>query len=810
MRSLAAGAAFVAGAILLCSLPAAAQEDVKVDAVLSATRIGLGESTVLQISIETRGAAADAIAIPDLPPGLEVTGSQDFNQLQVSFPGSRSRLIRRDVILRAHVPGDFIIPAVTVRVGRETFRTEALSLFVEPRRRAGGNAPPPDDGAEIRLRAWLEPDTVYVGQQLMFNAEAAFPRDLRQRQSRPATYEAPTPSNFWIQDLPDAVSAGMRSVNGEVFETQTFRRAYFPLQPGRYTFPPARLVYEIRRGFLFAPESRELVSDSMRVVVLPVPAAGRPASFNGAVGRFSVQAELQPRTVPAGEAATLTVEVEGAGNVKALPAPRLALLDGVEVYPPSEESRLTVTGDEVAGVKRFTWVLVPEATGRVEIPALEYAYFDPARGAFQVSRTPPLALRVTAARASGSRTLADTAIRGLAARPTPPRFAWVRSPLFALTQLVPLVILAGVVLLRRGDAADGWRARRRIRDARAGAFDALRRAAGSAESDRVFFGDLAAALRGAIADVLGEHELRGSPREALIAALQRHHAPADTVDALDRLFARIDRARFASSSAPPAERSALVADARRLMDAIDAAVTSARRRRPSAVGVVLLLAFVPGIAAAQSTTEFRTGVTAFAQADYDQAIRAFADHLSANALDANGWYNLGNAYLRSGRAGHAVWAWLRAAELEPRRDDVRHNLSAIGADAALAALPSRLTLSADEALLGISALWWIAALGTAVLLAARRAGSAWFVGGAATIALAIAALALPPLLRGPTAITLQDRAELLGGPSIKAENIATLVAGEPVRIRERREGWIRVETAEGREGWIEAEFVVEL
>ncbi|MGH7504083.1 MAG: BatD family protein, partial [Longimicrobiales bacterium] len=342
--------------LLVLSLGAAAQDPVEVGATLRSMRVHVGESTVLQISVETRGSNPADIRMPELPAALEVGSTQDFSQLKISYPGGRSRLLRRDVVLVPRAAGEYHIGPVAVQVAGRTYRTEPVTLLVLPARtgdaRAGGST-------EVRLRAWLAPDTAYIGQQVLLHAEALFPEDLRLRQTRPASYDAPTPPNFWNQDLPESVSLGLRSINGEVFESQTFRRAYFPMAAGSYTLAPARLIYEVRRGFLYAPENRELASDSLRLTVLPLPADGRPDSFTGAVGRFTVRAELQPSQLAVGDAATLTVEVRGKGNVKALPPPRLPELRAVEVYPPSEDARSETADGVIRGLKRFSWVLIP-------------------------------------------------------------------------------------------------------------------------------------------------------------------------------------------------------------------------------------------------------------------------------------------------------------------------------------------------------------------------------------------------------------------------------------------------------------------
>jgi hypothetical protein len=789
-----------------------AQADVKVDAKLNADRIAVGESVALQVSIETRGEGADQISTPSIPPGLELTGTHEYSSLQVAYPGGRSRLIRRDHIIRAHLPGEYTIPSFTVTVSGRTHRTRSLSLTVEPRRSSGPGRPGATPGAdEVLLRAWLQPDTVFVGQQVTLSAEALFPRDLRQRQSRPAAYEAPTPPNFWIQDIPDAVTTGVRSLNGVPYETQTFRRVYFPLSAGAYALPPARLVYEIRRGFLYAPESRELVSDSMRVVVRAIPEEGRPASYTGAVGRYTVRAKLEPDAVAEGEAATLTVEIEGRGNVKALPAPHLPELNGIEVYPPSEDSRLEASEDQLGGVKRFTWVLVAGSPGRVELPAIEYGFFDPERRQFDVARASPLALRVSAARARLARTGADTALRPLARAPAARPTYWTRSPMFAALQAVPLLALFAALLLNRnGENLRGRRLRRRLRSARAEDFEALRRAAASAESDPVFFSDFAAAIRVALADLLEDTALRTASRETIVWRVRERGASPEAVRALDTLFQSIDHARFARTPATAVERAAMVALAKRVVDQIDQELWPSRSRAPVAGAVLMCCLFVAPQAAHASNDPFAAGVAAYEQQSYAEAAEGFAEYLRGHAYDANGWYNLGNAYLRTGHRGHAVWAWLKTLELQPRHAAARHNLLVADADAALATLPPTFTLSVDEAILAITALWWIGGLTVAVLLAHRRRGAGIIAGVAITLAMTIALLTMPLIMGGPSAVALQESTPLLAGPTPKAEPLASLDAAVPVQILERRGEWWRVRSRDGREGWVESFLFAEV
>lgn len=800
----------LASLVVACAggAPLFAQE-VKVEAKLSAPRISVGEVTVLQVSIETGGDNADPVGTPRLPRGLEITGSQEFSQLQTDLRNGRSRLIRRDIIIRAHLPGDYVIPSLAVRVRGITHHTPELLLHVSPRPTARPRFVSGRD--EVMLRAWLEPDTVYVGEQVLLNAEALFPRDLRRRQSRPASYEAPTPANFWIQDLPDAISTGIRSVNGTMYETQTFRRVYFPLTAGTHTIPPARLVYEIRRGFLYAPESRELVSDSLHVVVRPLPETGRPASFTGAVGRYTMAARLEPERVGQGEAATLTIEIRGVGNVKALPPPGLPELGGFEVFSPTEESRIENSEDEIGGTKRFLWVLIPQQSGRLEVPPINYGFFDPVKREYRVVRSDPLELSVLPERGVGSASGSGTSLHYIAFEPGNNYLGWVRSPLFAALQTVPLLALLGAAMVHRGrNGRRSRRSRRQLRAAIEAGFNALTRAVKSDDPDRVFFADFATIVREALADLLARPDLRTAARETIIQALREPGASDETVAALDTLLQRIDHARFASVTTMSGKRATMLDDARRVLDDIAREVWPEPANGGNTVAM-LMLCLVPAVAHAQWVTKaFESGVVAFQQERYADAASSFTDHVQKQRRDANGWYNLGNSYLRMERRGHAVWAWLRAVDIQPRHISARHNLSAVAPQDAIEKLPPIYTLSPDEAMLAIAAIWWYAGISLAGSIVRRRRPGLVRLACAIALALAAAAAALYPILPGPTAVALEKNSPLLAGPSLKADQLAILEDGTPVTILERRNAWWRVRSASRHEGWVEAALFAEV
>lgn len=168
---------------------------------------------------------------------------------------------------------------------------------------------------------------------------------------------------------------------------------------GSYTFGPALLKgMAVRQSSSDAqPEGKEIVcfAESLVIQVKDAPLAGRPSSFCGGVGQFSVRAEAVPKELYVGDPLTLALHVDGEGFWDNLLPPKIGqypeLAEHFTVYDDK------VTSEQRAQGKTFRYALrVRTATVR-EIPPLPFAYFDPKTRRYVVIHTPSLPLSVKAA-----------------------------------------------------------------------------------------------------------------------------------------------------------------------------------------------------------------------------------------------------------------------------------------------------------------------------------------------------------------------------------------------------------------------------
>ncbi len=295
----------------------------------------------------------------------------------------------------------------------------------------------------------------------------------------------------------------------------------------------------------------------LSINVRPLPTDGQPAFFNGAVGRFKVEAIANPTRAAVGDPITITYTVTALDDAD--------VLDGVQAPPfasieelsksfriPSDPPPGTVNGRR----KVFTQTFRPLSDKVHEIPAIPFASFDPSTSSYRVVASEPIKLEISGAeRMNRSQIVGATAPEeapaaaplkalagGLLAN-APPSAALLRDDRvtigtgIALAAVLPPSLCLVLAIRRRVEE------RRRADPARLRAAGAAKVAlaglANGATPDAIL-----AALTGYIADrctLPDGHRTRGDA----VAALRERDVPPDLVDAVDRLLGACERARYA-------------------------------------------------------------------------------------------------------------------------------------------------------------------------------------------------------------------------------------------------------------------------
>ena len=234
----------------------------------------------------------------------------------------------------------------------------------------------------------------------------------------------PSLNGFSVYDMidPSDDRVSVEKINGKNFSVHIIRKTQLiPLQAGDVTLDPVELdnnIYFIKtdaasskkpgQGFsdlldkLFEPEingtpfTQHLVLESKPVIVhvKPLPEAGKPADFNGAVGKYSIAASLDSKKVDTGDASILTVSVKGTGNLPVINAPVINWPQNMESYEASSKENIDKTVAPLSGSKTYSYSFICTKPGKYILPPVKLSYFDPASRTYKTIASDPLNLDV--------------------------------------------------------------------------------------------------------------------------------------------------------------------------------------------------------------------------------------------------------------------------------------------------------------------------------------------------------------------------------------------------------------------------------
>lgn len=133
-------------------------------------------------------------------------------------------------------------------------------------------------------------------------------------------------------------------------------------------------------------------SIDIRVKQLPQP---EPDNFTRLVGLFNLSTRLSDESIKMGESTTLTIHLQGKGNIKDAQLPDSLPLENFKIYSDKPVSELIKKTTGVEGDKTFKKALVPLHAGTLEIPSFSLTYFNPDTERYAQLTTQPMTVHVS-------------------------------------------------------------------------------------------------------------------------------------------------------------------------------------------------------------------------------------------------------------------------------------------------------------------------------------------------------------------------------------------------------------------------------
>jgi hypothetical protein len=534
-----------------------------------------GEESAYTVTVT--GTATESLrGAPPQVPGLSIGANASSSRRVNVVNGRVASSISYSWPVTAAREGSYTIPAYEVEVGGERCTVPAATLRVA---KAGAEM----DGAfAVELTA---PETMYPGQVVEGTLTLALRGDLRLADS----FSTKFGGDGLVADPlnPQLARQGSQQRSGATYGTVVIPVRITALNsPGQRVLScdaASRIVVpgQGRRTALFDDDFGSMMSlpdpfDSLSaktraitghgeaaVTVLPLP-PGRPASFAGAVGKFTLSASAAAREAKVGEPVEITAVVSGRGDLNSLEPPSFAASPEWKSYPPASEVK-TEDPLGLTGTKTFKFLATPLRPGKLDIPVLAFSYLDPDTGKYVELNAAPGSVTATGEALAAPAPARDEA----PAKPKSPFHAieLLDSPalpsallppqknrLFLAVQGLALLLFAGLIgmpLVRKGRAGGAQERRRAALLRQSAACRKKALAAVKRNDPALFFAEATQCLRLAYC---AKHPER-LPQTVSAADIAQSLEPEEEAlaRAASRIFTGADALKYAGVSVPVAE-----------------------------------------------------------------------------------------------------------------------------------------------------------------------------------------------------------------------------------------------------------------
>ena len=403
---------YIAAIVLLVCSTLSAQ--VQFEARVSKTTLGLNERLRIDFMMNVDG---DNFVQPSFDGFRIIAGpSQQVSQSWVNGRSSFEKAY--SYFLVPNQKGTFVIKSAAIEYNGQIYKTAPIKITVtaateQPR---DPNDPQISGDENLYLVADVSKTNPYLNEPVTVVYKLYFANI---GITNLGETSKPKYNDFWSQNIE------IKQLVAEegIFKGQNFRYIVlkkvilYPQKSGRLKIEPLSLTVDVqlptnRRdmfGRMLLTETTKRVSAGAKTInVKPLPEAGKPDDFTGAVGNFDFKVTPSKTNLKHGESLDLVVSVTGKGNLKLFSLPKPVVPNALEMYDAvhSEDISTPLTG--MAGKSVDSYAIIPQYKGNYPVKPMQFSYFDLSSGTYKTLRSPEIMIHVL----DGPSPVDSTATRG--------------------------------------------------------------------------------------------------------------------------------------------------------------------------------------------------------------------------------------------------------------------------------------------------------------------------------------------------------------------------------------------------------------
>ncbi len=367
--------------ILLSVSVASAQ--VQFEAKVSKKKLGINERLRVDFQMNQDGDNFN-------PPSFEyftVVGGPNQSVSNSWVNGKRSFEKTYSYYLAPKKQGTFTIYQATIEINGETYKTTPITVNVTKavdKPKDGNNA---DYIAteNIHLVAEVSKSNPYLNEAITVVYKLYVSPNTGVSNWR--EIDNPKFNDFWSQNIDiKGLKVQNGTYKGEDYRYVVLRKTVlYPQKTGKLNIEPLSLDITVdvptnRRdifgGRLMTQVHRTVSAGNRSINVRPLPEAGKPSDFTGAVGDFVFNVMTSKNELNATESLQAKIEVSGSGNLKLFELPKLNVPSSLEVYEPEHSENVRTNLNGMQGAISDSYTIVPQYKGKYPLPNISFSYFD--------------------------------------------------------------------------------------------------------------------------------------------------------------------------------------------------------------------------------------------------------------------------------------------------------------------------------------------------------------------------------------------------------------------------------------------------
>ncbi|MES2829913.1 MAG: BatD family protein [Bacteroidota bacterium] len=405
--------------------------DIQFVASASRTQVAVGE--IFEVTFTVNGQMQRFT--PPAFNSFQLAGGPNQSSSMTSVNGATSVSMSLGYDLVATREGNFTIGPATVMIDGKQYRSNSIRIKVVGKtasasnNQANGNpagnstgSPPIDITKRLFIKAAADKTNVYQGEQLAVTYKLYTNIDIVDN----GVDKLPEFNGFWSQEIKmntQNIEWTTEIYNGVRYNVAALKKVIlFPERFGKLKLDPLGMTFVVRQtvpsndpieqffGGAVKDVKYQVKSSPLTINVKPLPEVGRPADFNGAVGRFSINATADKTSLRANEAVNYNIRITGTGNLKLFKAPEVTVASDIEKYDPKITDNITETLSGASGSRDYGFLLIPRHEGNYQLAPLKFSYFNPSSGRYVSLATEGFELKV-AKGAPGSNVAAVTGLQ---------------------------------------------------------------------------------------------------------------------------------------------------------------------------------------------------------------------------------------------------------------------------------------------------------------------------------------------------------------------------------------------------------------